>query len=459
MSLSLLLIYLVSQFGICIYVSKKIQNQEDFLIAGRSLGTPLISLSLFATWFGAETCIGSSAEVFKSGLSGSRADPFGYCICLILIGLFIAPKIWNKEYLTLADLYAAKFGKNTEKLAVCILSLSALIWAAAQLRAFGQVVSSTTHIPVDLAMFLSFVFVVGYVIYGGLLGDIITDGIQAIVISLGLMTLFYFIFKSTPDFLTLLSEQTTDRLSFISKEESLFERMDRWSIPIFGSLVTQELISRILASKSSKVAVRSSYIAALIYILIGSLPVILGLIGPEIISIKDGSEEQFIILLSKKYLPAVLMPIFSGALISALLATIDSILIAVSGLLSHNFLIPKLGIKNEKAKVLTSRVVVIAAATVAYLLAIFSDSIYSLLEIASAYGTSGILVVTLFGLWTKPHKDSIGLATLIVGVICTPLYEYVFKFEAPFLCSVITCLIFFLVRLITENHRQTSHPV
>ena len=447
-SLILLLLYLAAQFAICYAVSRKINNEEDFLLAGRSLGTPLITLSLFATWFGAETCIGSSAEVFQHGLSGSRADPFGYSICLILSGLLIAPKIWNKKYTTLADVYATRFGPRTERFAVWILSLSSLIWAAAQLRAFGQVVASTTDLSVDLTLFMSFVFVVGYVLYGGLLGDIITDSVQAIVIFFGLSALFYFIFKENPDLFSMIAEQPKERLSLLSPNESFLQRMDRWAIPILGSLVAQEVISRMLAAKNMKVAKNSCFYASMIYIFIGCIPVVLGLIGPQILNVQMQQQEHFIVALATQYLPVLFLPIFTGALISALLATIDSILISVSGLFAHNYLIPKLDVKDEKKKVLIARLSVIGSAAIAYLLAYNSDSIYSLLEIASSFGTSGILVITLAGLWLRKSSDVVALTTLVVGLIMTPIYDYIFKFESPFIYSILTCCaVYFLMPL------------
>ncbi len=435
----LLIGYLAAQFVICYVVTRKINSEEDFLLAGRTCGTGLITLSLFATWFGAETCIGSSAEVFSFGLSGSRADPLGYCLCLVMSGLLIAPKIWNKNYTTLADVYATRFGPKTERFAVLILSLSSLIWAAAQLRAFGQVISSTTDLPVDLTLFLSFIFVVGYVMYGGLLGDIITDSVQAVVIFVGLGTLVYFIFKEHPDLISYIVNQPAERLTLIKPNESWLQRIDRWAIPILGSLVAQEIVSRLLAARNVKIATRSSYYAAMIYIFVGLIPVLIGLVGPQIVNFELKDKEHFLVAVAEHYLPIMFMPIFAGALISALLATIDSILIAVSGLFAHNVIVPRLKIKDEKTKVLTVRLCVVGSAGIAYFLAYNSDSIYSLLEMASSFGTSGILVITLAGLWLNKSSDNVALTTLFIGLIVNPFYDYVLKLDSPFVFSIFTC--------------------
>jgi Na+/proline symporter len=128
LGLPVLIGYLLLQLLIGYYISKKIQNESDYLVAGRNLPMWVVALSLYATWFGAETCIGSSAEVYLHGLSGSRADPLGYSLCLFFAGFLLAKKIWNKKYFTLADFYKDRFGEKTEKLSLWILSISSLVW-------------------------------------------------------------------------------------------------------------------------------------------------------------------------------------------------------------------------------------------------------------------------------------------------------------------------------------------
>jgi solute:Na+ symporter, SSS family len=144
MKLIFIILYLSIQLIIAFFISKKIKTEKDFLLAGKNLPLWLLSFSLFATWFGAETCIGTSGAVFKQGLSGSRADPFGYSICLFALGLFLTKQLWQGGYVTLADFFKNRFDSKIEKLGVLIIVPSTLLWGAAQMRAFGQVVSSMT---------------------------------------------------------------------------------------------------------------------------------------------------------------------------------------------------------------------------------------------------------------------------------------------------------------------------
>src|SRR5690606_14296920 len=72
----------------------------------------------------------------------------------------------------------------------------------------------------------------------------------------------------------------------------------------------------------------------------------------------------------------------------------------------------------------------------AYILATSADSIYDLVEAASAFGAGGILVITLVGLFTKRLSGLGAIFALIGGVVITPIAEYQSDFGAPFMLSI-----------------------
>jgi SSS family solute:Na+ symporter len=52
--------YMLIQLAIGVWVSRRIHTESDYLVAGRRLGYGLTTFSIFATWFGAETVVGSA---------------------------------------------------------------------------------------------------------------------------------------------------------------------------------------------------------------------------------------------------------------------------------------------------------------------------------------------------------------------------------------------------------------
>ena len=100
--LAAILGYVAAQLAVGVWVSRRIRTEADYLLAGRRLGPGLATASLFATWFGAETCIGAAGTVYGGGLRGATAEPFGYALCLLLMGLVFARVLWSRQYMTLA---------------------------------------------------------------------------------------------------------------------------------------------------------------------------------------------------------------------------------------------------------------------------------------------------------------------------------------------------------------------
>lgn len=438
-----ILAYLTVQILIGIWIARRIKSESDFLLGGRRLSLFMVSFSLFATWFGAETCIGSSAAVYDKGLHGSRADPFGFSICLLLMGLLLAARLRSKNYVTLADHFRERYGHSVERFAIWIMVPSSLFWAAAQLRAFGQIISFSSALPVTIAISISVIFVIVYTYLGGLLGDIYTDLVQGVIIVVGLVTLIFLFLKETPGLGQILGSMSSTRWSFIGPQETLLMRLDRWMVPILGSLTAQEALSRLLAAKSARIARNASFVACAIYLVMGSVPVFLGLVGPSILRNLPDSE-QFLITLAHGILPKAIFVVFAGALISTILSTIDSILIAISALISHNLIVPRFNLKSERSQVLSARFVVVSAGILAYFLAITSEGIMSLVITASSFGTAGILVITLMGFYSKIGGPKSANLALLGGLLAWPLSEYVFHIQAPYLVSIATAMVLFL---------------
>ena len=68
---SLLVPALVAYLGLLLVVSllanRRVQNEEDYIVAGRRLPLSLATATLFATWFGAGTVLTASDEKGDSG--------------------------------------------------------------------------------------------------------------------------------------------------------------------------------------------------------------------------------------------------------------------------------------------------------------------------------------------------------------------------------------------------------
>lgn len=342
--------YVLFQLAVGFVVSRHIRTEVDYLVAGRSLGYGLSIFTIFATWFGAETCIGAAGSIYEEGLAGGTADPFGYGLCLILMGLLFAVPLWKLRLTTLADLFRRRFSQGVERLAVVLMVPASMLWAAAQIRAFGQVLAASSDLEVSVTITAAAVVVIVYTIFGGLLADAWTDLVQGIALVVGLGILFGI----------LIGNGAVDNLSIVAPERlspfdgPLLAVLEAWAIPVCGSVLAAELVARVIAAKHPTVARRSSLIAGTVYLGMGIIPVTIGLIGFEMM---PGLEhpEQILPMMAQQYLPTLLYTFFAGALVSAILSTVDSALLVAASLVSHNLIVPLRPGMPERSKVRIAR--------------------------------------------------------------------------------------------------------
>jgi Na+/proline symporter len=430
-----ILIYIAMQSVVGFWLARRIASESDYFLAGRSLGPVLATFSIFATWFGAESVIGSAGAIYKSGLSGGRADPFGYTICLWIMGAFFAVRLWNKKLFTLGDLFKTRYSVSIERLAIALLIPGSLFWSAAQIRAFGQVLSASSEINVELATSVAAGLVVLYTMAGGFLADVVTDFIQGVCLIIGLLILFGLLVFKGGGFEHLWASVNPDRLSFIPTEGgSLWSQLEAWTIPIAGSLVAQELISRILATRTPQIARNSVFMGGAIYLFVGLIPVFIGLTGHSFVGNLE-EHEQIIPHLARTHLHGFLYIVFAGALISAILSTVNSTLLAISSLLSHNIVVPLLKNPTEKKKVLMARFFVVIAGIISYIIAFYAEGIYELVESASSFGSSGIVIIMIFGLFGNFGGSWSAAAALIVGVVSYMIADHG-EFSTPYILSL-----------------------
>lgn len=184
-----MLAYVLVQFAIGAWVSRRMTNESDYILAGRRLGVVLVVFSVFATYFGAEAIVASGGAVYESGLSGALIDPVGYAAAIIIVGLFFARALWSRGLTTFADLFRIRYSEGVERLVVLALLPGSIIWAAAQVRAFGQVMSANSSLGLASGITLAAVLVGAYSVVGGLLADAVTDTIQGIAVVAGLLIL------------------------------------------------------------------------------------------------------------------------------------------------------------------------------------------------------------------------------------------------------------------------------
>ena len=435
------LVYVAIQLLVGLAASRRIKSQADYLLAGRSLGYGLAIFSLFATWFGAESCIGAAGAAYSEGMRGARADPFGYTICLALMGLVFAGPLRASGSLTLGEAFRNRFSPAAEKLVVLFLVPASLLWAAAQIRALGQVVSAASGIDFALASGIATAVVIVYTGTGGMRADVITDLVQGIALIVGLAILLVAVSAQMGGVGATLAAAGGAVARLRPEAEPAWVTWEEWLVPIVGSITAQELASRVLACRTVTVARRSSLISAVLYLLVGLMPITLGLLGTRIVPGLEKSE-SVIMVLADRNLHGVLQVLLYGALISAILSTVDSNLLSASALVSHD-LMPRRD-ESEKARLRTARALIVVFGLGAYALAMSGESVYALVRDASAFGGGGMAVAMAFGLLSRFGGPGAAVAAMVTSIVIQVLGTWVWPMPAPMLVSCIVSLVVFV---------------
>ncbi len=437
--------YLLIMIFIGLWAGRLIKTSADFIIAGRRLSFPLALGTVFATWFGAETALGSSSTANREGILGVIADPFGAGMCLIISGIFLVPVFYKMNITTNIDFFEKKFDKNVGFIMTLLYIPPYIGWIGAQMLAFGTLFSHFTTIPIKSAIIISAIIVVIYTYSGGLLADATTDFIQMFFILFCLLFMFVTIILNHS---TEIKDIPSNYFSFFPKSKNPVDWLnyiEAWIIVGLGSLGGQDLVARILASKNQKIARLSSIISGILYWILGLIPVLLGIWAIKLLP--ENSGNAVLIDLAIKFLPVPLIILFIGGLLSAIMSTVDTALLAPASLIGEN-LFPYFN-KNatDKEKLFWCRISIIILGFISLLLALYFKSIYELCLESWTFLLISFVGPLLFSLfWKKTTGKGV-----IFGAISGLTSWAILNFLLPFLPSKLFGFLISCVSVITVS--------
>ncbi|GAA0880102.1 sodium:solute symporter family protein [Algoriphagus jejuensis] len=421
MLLTAIICYLAITVAIGAWASKLVKGSKDFVLAGRSLPLFLSASALFATWFGSETIFGASSVFLEEGLIGVIEDPFGGALCLILFGMFYLRPMYRMGVLTIGDVFERAFGKQVEFFATVFMVPVFFGYVAAQLVALSLIFGTVTDFNLIEGILLSAAIVVVYTFLGGMWAISITDFIQTAMIVIGLIVVSVMISREAGGVSRIFAEAPAETFRFFPEAgvNAWVNYFGAWIILGLGSIPSQDIYQRVMSSKSEKVAVRSTYLAGGFYLTFGLLPLFIALGAKTLYPELYLENKQMLLpsmILAHGGLPVQI--IFFGALISAVMSTASSGLLAPAALISENLVKPLFkGKLNDKQLLWILRVNVLLVALVATYMASQDSNIYELVA-----GASILLLVSLFapltaGLYWKKASRLGAIGSMVIGML------------------------------------------
>ena len=452
MLLTAIIIYLAITVGIGAWSTRLVKSSNDFVLAGRSLPLFLSASALFATWFGSETIFGASSVYLEEGLQGVIEDPFGGALCLVLFGMFYLRPMYRMGVLTIGDVFKKIFGKKIEFFSSVFMVPAYFGYVAAQLVALSLVLGSITDLSLTEGILISSAIVVFYTFLGGMWAISITDFIQTTMIVVGLLWVAIMIAQEAGGVSAIIAQSPEESFQFFpdSNPISWINYLGAWIILGLGSIPSQDIYQRVMSSKSEKVAVQSTYLAGGFYLSFGLLPLFIAL-GAKVLYPELYLENQQMLLptmiLAHGGLPIQI--VFFGALISAIMSTTSSGLLAPAAIISENLVKPYFGERlKDKNLLWILRANIVFVAIIATTIATMESNIYDLVAGASILMLVSLFVPLTAGLYWKKANAAGALLSMFIGMVA---YLVADQFESM-IPSHLIGLIFSILAMIIGSY-------
>jgi Na+/proline symporter len=386
--------------------------------------------------------LGIPATFVDGGLKGVVEDPFGASMCLVLVGLFFAQRLYKMKLLSIGDYFRNRYGVVVEMLCSTLIILSYLGWVAAQITALGLVFSvlSGGAITAPVGMVIGTVLVLVYVMMGGMLAVVYTDFIQMIVLVIGLSYIAWVAagqaggankvidFASQKDLFTILPEPTFKAWTFFVASAITM---------MIGSIPQQDVFQRVMSAKDAPTARNGAVIGGLCYLVFAFVPMFIVvsslIIMPETAETLLKEDRQKVLpTLILNHMPFFAQVLFFGALVSAIKSTSSATLLAPSTSFVENILRhlwPSLDDKHL-LRAMRISIFVFASTVLTYSILVHGLPIYDMVSSAYQVTLVGAFVPLAFGLYWSRATTQGALASIFFGICIWLLFKFVFLVEA-----------------------------
>ncbi|WP_311223511.1 MULTISPECIES: sodium:solute symporter family protein [unclassified Acidovorax] len=428
MLLTLVIAYLLITIAIGLVAAKRVKNTTDFAIAGRNLPMFMIITTTFATWFGSEIVLGVPAKFIEGGLHNVVEDPFGAGMCLILVGLFFAGKLYRMTLLTISDYYRERYGRVIEVACSLIIMLSYLGWVSAQVTALGLVFNllSGGALSIPVGMTIGVVSILAYTLFGGMWSVAVTDFLQMIILVVGLLALAFFAGDMAGGAGKVIDLAVSKDLFKFWPEPTMHDIVFFFAAAItimLGSIPQQDVFQRVMSANSVQAATRGTVIGGSAYILFAFVPMFLVvsalLIMPERAQelLADDPQKVLPTLVMEK-MPFVMQVLFFGALLSAIKSCASATLLAPSVTFTENIWrqFRKSGSDRENLLTMRISVLVFSLAVLAYSIRMQGTPIYELVSGAYQVPLVGAFVPLVAGLYWKRASTQGAVCAVALGI-------------------------------------------
>lgn len=351
-------IYLLVTMAAGLYVRKFVGKVDDFLVAGREMNVYLGIASLAATEFGIVTCMYTAEAGYKYGFAGATPG-IAMAIAMLVVGKtgFCIKPLRDSGVITIPELIEKQFGPKVRWAAGVVIVLGGLLNMGVFLRVGGQFLTRVVGFAADagvsvggyqlgyleLIMTVLLLGVATYTIFGGMLSVLITDFLQFVVMSVGLIAVTVLVLVNIGWDKLVGAVETHHGAGgfnpFVNAELGWEYVLFQFLLNFAAVLTWQTTIARVLAAKDSetgkKIYTRTSFFFVCRFL----IPGIWGIAALATLGKMPNSLDAMPIFLST-FVPLGLMGLCIAAMLAADMSTDSSYMLTWGSVIYNDIMAP-----------------------------------------------------------------------------------------------------------------------
>ena len=452
LKLIILSLYFLILLGIGFFASKRVSNISDYYVGGKKLGYWIAALSARSTGESGWLLIGVTGMGAMMGVSALWIV-VGEVIGVWLSWQYMAKKFkrMTDEYdsITIPDFLVSHFKSTTHTIrivAATALSLFVVIYVSAQIDITGKTFESFLGIDYYTGIAIGFGIVVMYIFSGGFMAVAWSDFFQGSLMFVGLLLLpvvAYFSLSSDASILQGLRDIDPGLLNIWGAGGLTVMNgvaiLGLLSIGI-GFMGSPQVYVRFIAIKNEAEIEKGKWVALFYTLLTDTSAVAIGILGRYMLTeagenpemILGNAAENVLALVLGQVMPTLIIGIYIAAVLSAVMSTVDSLLVVASSAVTRDFYQQILHPEIDEKKLMD------LSKKVTLILAILSLGVALAVSVLSPtrtvfwfviFGWSGIAAtfcpVIILSIFWKDYTEKGAIATMVTGFLCIPFFKFV----------------------------------
>ena len=216
LDIALIAIYFTFVIGIGFALRRLVQTSTDFFLSGRSLPAWITGIAFISANLGAIEILGMSASGAQYGISIVHYYWIGAVPAMVFLGIVMMPFYYGSRVRSVPEYLLRRYDNKTHLVNAIIFVLSSVLIAGVNLFALAAVLDALLGIPLAVAIVVSALFVLSYILLGGLSSAIYNEVMQFFVIFAGLVPVVIVALKETGGIGGLFAKLSTSGHDFTS---------------------------------------------------------------------------------------------------------------------------------------------------------------------------------------------------------------------------------------------------